>query len=49
MVSRVIKSEFPNFEQLDLPSVLKDMAMTKWALVIFVGGAGSGKSTCLPL
>ena len=49
MVAHVIKSEIPDFEQLDLPSVLKDVAMTKWALVIFVGGTGSGKSTCLPL
>jgi twitching motility protein PilU len=30
-----------------LPAVLKDMAMTKRGLVIFVGGTGTGKTTSL--
>ena len=47
MVLRVIKSEIPNFEELNLPDVLKDIAMTKRGLVIFVGATGSGKSTSL--
>jgi twitching motility protein PilU len=47
MVLRVIKSEIPNFEELNLPEVLKDIAMTKRGLVIFVGSTGSGKSTSL--
>jgi twitching motility protein PilU len=47
MVLRVIKSEIPSFEQLNLPAVLKDIAMTKRGLVIFVGGTGSGKSSSL--
>ena len=47
MVLRVIKGEIPKFEELSLPPVLKDLAMTKRGLVIFVGGTGSGKSTSL--
>jgi twitching motility protein PilU len=47
MVLRVIKGEIPKFEDLSLPPVLKDLAMTKRGLVIFVGGTGSGKSTSL--
>jgi twitching motility protein PilU len=47
MVVRVINAEIPAFEDLDLPPVLKDVAMTKRGLVIFVGGTGSGKSTSL--
>ncbi len=47
MVLRTINSEIPTFDQLSLPSVLKDISMTKRGLVIFVGGTGSGKSTSL--
>lgn len=47
MVLRVIRSEIPNFEELGLPPVLRDVAMTKRGLVIFVGATGSGKSTSL--
>jgi twitching motility protein PilU len=47
MVLRVITTTIPNFEDLKLPPVLKDVAMTKRGLVIFVGGTGSGKSTSL--
>jgi twitching motility protein PilU len=47
MVLRTINSEIPTFDQLGLPSVLKDISMTKRGLVIFVGGTGSGKSTSL--
>jgi twitching motility protein PilU len=47
VVLRVIRSDIPNFEDLDLPPVLKDIAMTKRGLVIFVGATGSGKSTSL--
>ena len=46
-VLRVITTTIPNFEDLKLPPVLKDIAMTKRGLVIFVGGTGSGKSTSL--
>ena len=40
MVLRVITTTIPNFEELNLPPVLKDVAMTKRGLVIFVGGTG---------
>lgn len=47
LVFRTITTKIPEFEELGLPSVLKDVAMTKRGLVIFVGGTGSGKSTSL--
>ena len=47
VVLRVITTSIPNFEDLKLPPVLKDVAMTKRGLVIFVGGTGSGKSTSM--
>src|SRR5207302_7003582 len=46
-VLRVITTSIPNFDDLKLPPVLKDVAMTKRGLVLFVGGTGSGKSTSL--
>jgi twitching motility protein PilU len=46
-VMRVITTTIPNFEDLKLPAVLKDVAMTKRGMVLFVGGTGSGKSTSL--
>jgi twitching motility protein PilU len=47
VVLRVIRSDIPEFEDLDLPPVLRDIAMTSRGLVIFVGATGSGKSTSL--
>ena len=47
VVLRVIRSEIPNFDSLNLPPILTDVAMTKRGLVIFVGATGSGKSTSL--
>lgn len=47
VVLRVIRSEIPLFEDLNLPPILKDITMTKRGLVIFVGATGSGKSTSL--
>ena len=46
-VLRVITTTIPNFDDLRLPPVLKDVSMTKRGLVLFVGGTGSGKSTSL--
>jgi twitching motility protein PilU len=46
-VLRTIITDIPTFEQLELPQVLKDVAMTKRGLVIMVGATGSGKSTTL--
>ncbi len=47
MVLRTINTLIPKFEELNLPPVLKDIAMVKRGLVVFVGGTGSGKSTSL--
>ncbi len=47
MVLRTINSTIPTLEELGLPAVLKDVAMTKRGLVIMVGATGSGKSTSL--
>jgi twitching motility protein PilU len=47
MVLRKIETKIPTIEELTLPPILKDLAMTKRGLVIFVGATGSGKSTSL--
>ena len=47
LVMRTITTEIPNLDELGLPEVLKDVAMTKNGLAIFVGGTGTGKSTSL--
>ena len=46
-VLRAIKTQIPSLEQLRLPPILKDLAMTSRGLVLFVGSTGSGKSTSL--
>ena len=47
LVMRTIPQTLPTIDSLNLPQVLKDVAMTKRGLVIFVGATGSGKSTSL--
>jgi len=47
MVLRTITTKIPNFEEMGLPPILKDVVMTKRGLVILVGGTGSGKSTTM--
>jgi len=47
MVLRTITTQIPKFEDLGLPTVLKDVIMSKRGLVIMVGATGSGKSTTL--
>jgi len=47
MVLRTINAKIPTFEELGLPPVLREVAMTKRGLVIMVGATGSGKSTSL--
>ncbi len=47
LVLRTITTSIPTIEQLGVPPVLKDIAMTKRGLVIVVGATGSGKSTTL--
>jgi twitching motility protein PilU len=46
-VIRLINATIPSFEELDLPTVLRDVVLSKRGLVIVVGGTGSGKSTTL--
>ncbi|MBN8443401.1 MAG: PilT/PilU family type 4a pilus ATPase [Thauera sp.] len=47
LVLRTIPQRIPTFDDLGLPAVLRDIAMTKRGLVIFVGGTGTGKTTSL--
>ncbi|MCC5810099.1 MAG: PilT/PilU family type 4a pilus ATPase [Ectothiorhodospiraceae bacterium] len=47
MVLRRIETVIPEIEDLGLPPVLRELAMTKRGLVIFVGATGTGKSTSL--
>ena len=47
IVCRTINMSIPTLDELGLPVVLKDIAMTKRGLVIFVGGTGTGKTTSL--
>ncbi|MDO4592417.1 MAG: PilT/PilU family type 4a pilus ATPase [Comamonadaceae bacterium] len=47
MVLRTIPATIPSIDGMGLPPVLKEVAMTKRGLCIFVGSTGSGKSTSL--
>lgn len=47
IVLRTITTQIPEFDDLGLPQVLKEVVMSKRGLVIFVGGTGSGKSTSM--
>jgi twitching motility protein PilU len=47
LVLRTIPQVIPTIDSMNLPQILKDVAMTKRGLVIFVGATGSGKSTSL--
>jgi len=47
MVLRTIQSKIPSFEEINMPPQLKEIAMTRRGLVIFVGATSSGKSTSL--
>jgi len=47
LVLRAVPSKVPSIDELMLPAVLKDIAMTKRGLAILVGATGSGKSTSL--
>jgi twitching motility protein PilU len=47
LVLRTIPQRIPPFEELGLPPVLRDIALAKRGLVIFVGGTGTGKTTSL--
>ena len=47
MVIRRIKADVMSVDEMGLPSILKDIVMTKRGLVLVVGATGSGKSTSL--
>lgn len=47
MVLRRIETTIPELDDLGLPAIIKDLAMTKRGLIVFVGGTGTGKSTSL--
>ena len=47
MVLRTIPAHIPTVDELGLPTILKDIAMTKRGLVIMVGATGSGKTTSM--
>ena len=47
IVLRTITTKIPEFDDLGLPQVLKEVVLSKRGLVIFVGGTGSGKSTSM--
>ena len=47
LVVRRIQTEIPDLDELGLPPIIKELAMTKRGLVIFVGATGTGKSTSL--
>jgi twitching motility protein PilU len=47
MVLRRIEGRIPTTEELNLPPIVKQLAMTKRGIIIFVGATGTGKSTSL--
>ncbi|MDR2508457.1 MAG: PilT/PilU family type 4a pilus ATPase [Candidatus Accumulibacter sp.] len=47
VVCRTINMTIPTIDSLGLPPVIKDVAMIKRGLVVFVGGTGTGKTTSL--
>lgn len=47
MVLRRIETNIPKIDELGLPEIIKELAMVKRGLIIFVGATGTGKSTSL--
>ena len=47
MVVRKIETHIPTLEELQVPMVLREIAMIKRGLALMVGGTGTGKSTTL--
>ena len=47
MVLRRIETQIPTVDGLGLPEIIKELAMTKRGLIVFVGATGTGKSTSL--
>ena len=47
LVLRLIPSQIPTIDELNLPEILSELIMEKRGLLLMVGGTGSGKSTSL--
>ena len=47
MVLRRIETKIPTVEELNLPPIIKTLAMTKRGIILFVGATGTGQSTSL--
>jgi len=47
MVLRLIQQRIPTIEELNLPPILREIALAKRGLVIFLGGTGCGKTTSM--
>jgi twitching motility protein PilU len=47
MVLRRIETRIPTLDELNLPPILKSLAMTKRGIIFVVGATGTGKSTSL--
>jgi twitching motility protein PilT len=47
LVMRVIRNDIPSIDDLHLPKVIRDIALTQRGLILVTGTTGSGKSTTL--
>ena len=47
LVARAIHSNIPTFDQLGLPTTVRDLALLPRGLVLVIGAAGAGKTTAL--
>ena len=47
MVMRIIRTKIPSIEELNLPKVVRDIALARRGLTLLTGTTGSGKSTTL--
>jgi len=47
MVLRRIEAKIPTLDELNLPPILKNLAMAKRGIILVVGATGTGKSTSL--
>ncbi|HEN47128.1 MAG TPA: PilT/PilU family type 4a pilus ATPase [Mizugakiibacter sp.] len=47
MVLRRIETKVPSVDELNLPAIIKQLAMTQRGIIMFVGATGTGKSTSL--
>src|SRR5207237_1913633 len=47
IVIRVIRTTIPSLEELHLPDVIRDIALSERGLTLLTGTTGSGKSTTL--